>query len=113
MDKILTLEEQYWQLLCNKILVSKEDLTPNEHTLIKESYVLFKEKLVELKTLEDEVKRISLELANLKAMKDDKDYDNEDTSSVDNGCLCEFPLEQNEPWCQGCEIRREAIKNKP
>jgi len=112
MNNLKSLEEQYWQHLCDKILVSKEDLTLNEGTLIIESYILFKDKLVDIKTLEDEVKRLSLELSNLKAMQDDKDYDNTDTSSNDVGCPCEFPLEQTKPWCRGCEYKKEAEKNR-
>ena len=37
-------------------------------------YELFEEKLEDIKILNDEIKRISLELANLKSYQDDGDY---------------------------------------
>ena len=76
--EFLSLEEQYFKHLADKISVCKEDMLPNELTLIRESYVLFKEKLVDIKTLEDELKRVSIELANLKAMQDDKEYEDDE-----------------------------------
>jgi len=74
----MSLEEQYWKHLANKICVSKDDMLPNELILIRESYILFNEKQVEIKTLEDDLKRVLIELANLKAMHDDGEYNNDE-----------------------------------
>lgn len=73
-----SLKERYAKLLARKITVSVDDLTDNEAKLIDESFELFNEKLEDIQILKDEIKRISIELANLKAMQDDSDndYDN-------------------------------------
>ena len=78
--KIPTLKEKYTKLLADSITVSLDDLQPNEVILIEKSFELFEEKLADLKIANDEIKRISVELANTKAMLDDtaNDYDNED-----------------------------------
>jgi len=73
-----SLKERYVKLLASKIIVSVDDLTDNESKLIDESFELFNEKLEDIEILKEEVKRLSIELANLKAMQDDSDndYDN-------------------------------------
>lgn len=68
---MVTLKKQYTKLLADSITVSVEDLQPNEISLIDKSFDLFIEKLEDLKIANDEVKRLSIELANLKAMSDD------------------------------------------
>jgi hypothetical protein len=69
-----SLKDKYIKLLSNKITVSIEDLTNNELKLITESFELFKEKLDDIKILNDELKRVNIELINLKSMLDDSDY---------------------------------------
>jgi len=73
-----TLKDKYIKLLAGKITVSVDDLTDNELYLITESFELFSEKMNDIKILNDELRRVSVELANLKAMLDDSeiDYDN-------------------------------------
>lgn len=73
-----SLKEKYIKLLASKITVSVDDLTDNEMTLIKESFEMFCEKLEDIKILNDELKRVTIELANLKAMLDDSDNDYDD-----------------------------------
>jgi hypothetical protein len=68
-----TLKKQYIKLLSDKMLVNGEDLTPNELILIEESFNLFLEKLDDIKILNDELKRVTIELINLKAMHDDSE----------------------------------------
>jgi len=69
--KMETLKQQYVKLLADSITVSVDDLLPNEILLISKSFELFTEKLEDLKIANDEIKRISIEIANLKAMADD------------------------------------------
>jgi hypothetical protein len=69
-----SLKDKYIKLLSSKITVSIEDLTNNELKLITESFELFKEKLDDIKILNDELKRVNIELINLKSMLDDSDY---------------------------------------
>jgi len=85
-----TLEERYTKEMAKSITVSVEDLTDNEKTLIKASFDLFEAKLEEIKTLQDEVKRLSIDLANHKAMHEDTfkprrkdDYDDSNYDSRD------------------------------
>jgi hypothetical protein len=75
--KFETLKEKYIKLLSSKISISKEDLTDNELTLINESFELFQEKIDEIKIISDDLKRVNIELVNLKSMNDDStnDYD--------------------------------------
>ena len=68
-----SLKDKYVKLLASKIIVSVDDLTDNESKLIDESFELFNEKLEDIQILKEEVKRLSIELANLKAMQDDSD----------------------------------------
>ena len=72
------LKDKYVKLLASKITVSIDDLTDNELKLINESFELFSEKLEDIQILKDEVKRASVELANLKAMQDDSDNEYDD-----------------------------------
>jgi hypothetical protein len=73
-----SLKKQYIKLMADHITVSVEDLSKNEEKLIDKSYDLFLEKMNDIKVLNDEIKRISIELANLKSMHDDKDYSEEE-----------------------------------
>jgi hypothetical protein len=73
-----SLKDKYIKLLSSKITVSVDDLTDNELKLITESFELFDEKLDDIRILKDELKRVSIELANLKAMHDDSENDYED-----------------------------------
>ena len=46
--------------------------------IIEFTYELLQEKLDDMKILQDEIKRISVENANLKSYNDNKDYDYDD-----------------------------------
>lgn len=61
-------KEDYTKALADHITVSVEDLSPTEVELINKSYSIFNDRLSDLKSLQDEVKRLSIELANHKAM---------------------------------------------
>ena len=61
-----------------KLEFLKEELTNNEKTIIAVTYNRFKEKLEDIKILQDEITRISVENANLKSYNDNKDYDEEE-----------------------------------
>ena len=70
-----SLKDKYIKLLSSKITVSVDDLSDNELKLITESFELFDEKLDDIKILNDELKRVNIELINLKAMHDDSEND--------------------------------------
>lgn len=69
------MREEYIKSAANKIGISVEDLTDTEREIINHCYDIFKDRLSDLKTLQDEVKRLSIENANLKAYTDNKDYE--------------------------------------
>jgi hypothetical protein len=69
--KFKSIKERYVEMMANRISVSVEDLTDNEMSIIEYGYTIFSEKLEDIKTLEDENRRISVELANIKSYRDD------------------------------------------
>ena len=71
----MSLLDNYKKIVADKICVSIDDLTDVESKIIEECFDIFKGRLKDIKTLEDENKRISIELSNLKAYLDDKNYD--------------------------------------
>jgi hypothetical protein len=73
-----SLKEQYYDLVTNRILASKDDLTETETRIIEFGFELMEEKLEDIKILKDDIKRLSIENANLKAYNDDKDYGDEE-----------------------------------
>jgi len=73
-----SLKDQYYDLVTGRITVSKEDLTKTEIQIIELGFDLMEEKLEDIKILKDNIKRLSIENANLKAYNDDKDYGDEE-----------------------------------
>ena len=72
-----SLKDQYYDLVTGRITVSKEDLTKTEIEIIELGFDLMEEKLEDIKILKDNIKRLSIENANLRAYNDDKDYEEE------------------------------------
>jgi hypothetical protein len=72
--KFKTIKERYYDIFLNKLSLNKEDLTENEILLIETSYELFSEKLEDIKLLNEEITRLSVENSNLKSYQDDNDY---------------------------------------
>jgi hypothetical protein len=68
-------KKEYTKMMSDKLTISVEDLTENEKTLIEFSFTIFTEKLDEIKLLNDDIKRISIELSNLKSYMEDLDDD--------------------------------------
>jgi hypothetical protein len=67
-------KEKYTEGVLNYLLIKKEDLTETEKQIIDYSFSVLKERLEDIKLLNDEVVRLNIELANLKSYNDDKDY---------------------------------------
>lgn len=68
-------KKEYTKIMSDKLTISVEDLTENEKTLIEFSFTIFTEKLDEIKMLNDDIKRLSIELSNLKSYMEDLDDD--------------------------------------
>jgi formate dehydrogenase maturation protein FdhE len=73
MEKFLSIREQYTKILADSITVAVEDLSHTEIDIINKSFEMFTSKLDEIKANTDEIKRLSLELANTKAMNNSDD----------------------------------------
>jgi hypothetical protein len=73
-----SLRDQYYDLVSDRIQVPKDDLTENESKIIELGFELLEEKLEDIKILKDDIRRLSIENANLKAYNDDKDYGDEE-----------------------------------
>lgn len=71
----LTLKQQFVKKMADHITISVEDLNATELAIMDKAFDIIQDSLEECKTQSDEVKRLSLELANLKSMYDDTDYD--------------------------------------
>ena len=69
------LRKEYLKTMCDKLSLSEEDLTDNEITLINSSYVLFEERMEDIRILTEENMRLSIELANLKSYLEDIEND--------------------------------------
>jgi hypothetical protein len=78
MFRFKSLKDRYRELILSKVLIKEEDLTEEESLIIDVTYELFEEKLGDMKILQDEINRLSLELANLKASNDNSDYEYDD-----------------------------------
>jgi aconitase B len=68
-----SLHEEFRKLLADTIYLPVDGLSINEITIIDKAFELFKHKLQDIKTLEDRIRDLSIELANIKAMNDDSD----------------------------------------
>lgn len=86
--KFESLKDRYKKLIADSVTISIGDLTESENAIIDKSYDLFEEKMDDLKVANDEVKRLSIELANYKAMYSEKSgrFD-DDHPSFDNDDL--------------------------
>jgi hypothetical protein len=78
MNIFKSLRDQYYDVILSKILIPKEELNEVEMEIMDAGFELMKEKLEDIKILNDEIKRLSIENANLKAYNDDKDYGDEE-----------------------------------
>jgi hypothetical protein len=67
-------KEKYTEGILNHLLIKMEDLTDTEKEIINYSFSVLKERLEDIKLLNDEVVRLNIEIANLKSYNDDKDY---------------------------------------
>jgi hypothetical protein len=59
-------------------MIPREELNEVEMEIIDAGFELMKEKLEDIKILNDDIKRLSIENANLRAYNDDKDYGDEE-----------------------------------
>ena len=73
----MNLKKEFTKVITDQLCISPDDLSKTEIDIIDISFSLFKGKLQDIKILEDEVKRLSVELVNLKSSLDDSNYEEE------------------------------------
>jgi hypothetical protein len=69
------LKKEYTKMMADKITISIEDLSNTEVALIDAGFTILEEKLEDIKLLNDEIRRFSIELANLKIYMEDLEKD--------------------------------------
>ena len=69
-----TQRQKYTEGVLNYLIINEEDLTETEKEIITYGFNLLQERLDEMKILNDEIKRLNIELANLKSYNDDGEY---------------------------------------
>lgn len=76
------LREDYISAVADRVTISVEDLTKTELELVNASFDIFRDRLSDMKELQDQNKRLSIELANLRAYNDTR---GEDEYEPENG----------------------------
>lgn len=69
------LRELYNTTICEKLSIVYEDLTDTEKQIMEESYNILHDRIKDNKELEDQIYRLTIEIKNLKAYNDNKDYE--------------------------------------
>jgi len=69
-DKNKYFYPEFKKYILDRILVKEEDLSKEEYEIISISYDLWMDKMNEIKVLNDEIKRLSIENTNLKSYRD-------------------------------------------
>ena len=67
-------KEEYIDGVLNYLLIKKEDLTDSEKEIINYSFSVLKERLEDIKLLNDEVNSLNIELAHVKSYAYNNDY---------------------------------------
>ena len=69
-----TPRQKYTEGVLNYLLIKEEDLTETEKEIITYGFDLLQERLDEMRLLNDDIKRLNIELAYLKSYNDDGEY---------------------------------------
>jgi len=75
---IKSIKDRYLDLICQKLLIEKKDLTETEIKIIEIGYDLFDEKMDEIDLLKKELRKVTTDLLNMKHYNDDKNYYGDD-----------------------------------
>lgn len=70
----MDLKKEYIKIVSQRILLKEEDFSHTEKEIVNLGFDMVKEKIDEIRELNDEIIRIKIEISNLKAYADDKDY---------------------------------------
>jgi hypothetical protein len=65
---------EYMKYISEKIMISIEDLSDTEMEIINITFDLFKEKMDDIKMLNDDINKLQIAYLNLKSSLDDNNY---------------------------------------
>lgn len=68
------LKKEYNRVICDRVGIIYDDLQPVERQIMDISFDIIESKVKEMKELNDEIYRMTIEIRNLKSFQDDKDY---------------------------------------
>ncbi len=69
-----SLKDQYYEEVLSRLLIDRNNLTETETDLIEIGYEMVVGHIEDKKELENEIRRLRIENANLKSYQDDRDY---------------------------------------
>jgi hypothetical protein len=67
-------KKEYIRIISEKTLLKEEDFSHTEKEIANIGFGMVKEKIDEIRELNDEILRLKIEISNLKSYSDDKDY---------------------------------------
>ena len=68
------LKKEYNKVICDRVGIIYDDLQPVEREIMDISFDIIESKVKEMKELNDEIYRMTIEIRNLKSFQDDKEY---------------------------------------
>jgi hypothetical protein len=70
----MRLKKEYTKIMERRISIKEEDFSHTEKEIINLGFVMLKEKIDEIRELNEEIIRLKIEISNLKAYNDNNDY---------------------------------------
>jgi hypothetical protein len=70
----MNLKKEYTRIISEKISLKEDDFSDIEKEIVNIGFYMVKEKIDEIRELNDEIIRLKIEISNLKSYNDDSDY---------------------------------------
>jgi hypothetical protein len=70
----MDLKKEYTRIISEKISLKEDDFSDIEKEIVNIGFYMVKEKIDEIRELNDEIIRLKIEISNLKSYNDDSDY---------------------------------------
>ena len=70
----MNLKKEYIKIISEKISLKEDDFSHIEKEIVNLGFDMVKEKIGEIRDLNDEIIRLKIEILNLKAYNDDRNY---------------------------------------
>ena len=72
--KKMDLKKEYIKIISERVALKEADFSHTEKEIVNLGFDMVKEKIDEIRELNEEIIRLKIEISNLKAYADDKDY---------------------------------------